>query len=348
MRRFFLLVAVVLCPATVATAQTRELTVPAGTLLQCTLDEPNFSSRTAHVGDPLLCHVRSLTMFGRPVFPRGAFLSGRLEEFRDPGHFFGKGRLKLEFVSLTVPGGTFPLSAKVVSVPHYRVDAEGDIRGRGHARRDAVEWTIPLLWPEKIITLPARGPRPTLKGETALLLRLMDDLSIPADAVIVANEKLSPTQEPSRPSSGTSSSLNSSANANVNSSFRASTFPRVVYGGTSRPAEESERSWVGSPASIEPTSISQTYSLTERPWRSTSPPLLILKDGPAPTLLILKDGRGYVAANYWVEGDQLVYVASNGTQQVLPIDELDFQMTTKLNRERGVTFTLRSKAATRR
>ena len=348
MRRFFLLLAFVLCLPTIATAQTRELTVPAGTLLQCTLDEPNFSSRTAHVGDPVLCHIRSLTMFGRPVFPRGAFLSGRLQEFRDPGHFFGKGRLKLEFVSLTVPGGTFPLSAKIVSVPHYRVDAEGDIRGRGHARRDAVEWTIPLLWPEKIITLPARGPRPTLKGETPLLLRLMDDLSIPADAVIVASEKLSPTPELARPSSNTSASLNSSANASVNSTFRASTFPRVVYGGTSRPAEQSERSWVGSAASIEPTSISETYPLTERPWRSPSPPLLILKDGPATTLLILKDGRGYVATNYWVEGDELVYVASNGTQQGLPIDELDFQMTTKLNRERGVTFTLRSKGATGR
>ena len=337
MRRFFLLLTVVLCLAlclaTIATAQTRELIVPAGTLLQCTLDEPNFSSRTAHVGDPVLCHIRSLTMFGRAVFPRGAFLSGRLEEFRDPGHFFGKGRLKLEFVSLTVPGGTFPLSAKVVSVPHYRVDAEGDIRGRGHARRDAVEWTIPLLWPEKIITLPARGPRPTLKGETPLLLRLMDDLSIPADAVIVASEKLSPATEASRLSSSASSRLSSSANASVNSTFRASTFPRVVYGGTSRPAEESERSWVGSAASIEPTTISETYAVTERPWRS-----------PASTLLILKDGRGYVATNYWVEGDQLVYVVSNGAQQALAIDELDFQMTTKLNRERGVTFTLRSKA----
>jgi hypothetical protein len=271
-------------------------------------------------------------MFGRPVFPRGAFLSGRLEEFRDPGHFVGKGRLKLEFVSLTVPGGTFPLSAKVVSVPHYRVDAEGDIRGRGHARRDAVEWSIPILWPEKIITLPARGPRPTLKGETPLLLRLMDDLYIPPDAVVVASEKPSQTQELSRPASNLSSSLNSSANSNVNSTFRATTFPKVVYGGATRPAEESERSWVGSATNIQNASVSQTYLPTER-----------LRRSPAPTFLILKDGRGYVTTNYWIDGGQLFYVGLDGTQQVLAIEELDFQMTSKLNRERGVVFTIRSK-----
>src|SRR6266852_4645503 len=136
MSRFPLLVASVLCLATMATAQTKESILPAGTLLQCTLDEPRFSSETAQVGDPVVCHVSSLGMFGRPIFPRGAYLSGRFEDFRDPGHFFGKGWLKLEFESLTLPGGTFPVSAKVVSVPHYRVDAEasGAVATRGATR----------------------------------------------------------------------------------------------------------------------------------------------------------------------------------------------------------------------
>jgi hypothetical protein len=71
---------------------------------------------------------------------------------------------------------------------------------------------------------------------------------------------------------------------------------------------------------------------TERPWRS-----------PSPTLLILKDGQGYLATNYWVEGGQLIYVSPDGTQQVLVLDDLDLQMTSKLNRERGVMFTIRQK-----
>jgi len=47
-----------------------------------------------------------------------------------------------------------------------------------------VEWMIPPLWPLKAITLPARGPRPSFKGEEILTLRLMDDVVVPkmADA----------------------------------------------------------------------------------------------------------------------------------------------------------------------
>lgn len=175
----------VLFLASVGRAQQTEVNVqggtlvPAGTLLHCTLDEPNFSSATAQVGDPVLCLTTSIEMFGRPLVPRGAYLSARLEEFKDPGHFFGKGWLQLEFTSLTLPSGNFPINAKVIAAARYKVDGEGKIRGHGHPARDAVEWMIPVLWPVKVLTLPARGPRPALKGETRLELRLMEDLLLP-------------------------------------------------------------------------------------------------------------------------------------------------------------------------
>jgi hypothetical protein len=45
--------------------------------------------------------------------------------------------------------------------------------------RDAVLWSIPILWPVDLIMLPMRGPRPTLKEETRLTLKVMDDLAVP-------------------------------------------------------------------------------------------------------------------------------------------------------------------------
>jgi len=172
--------------------------VPAGTLLHCTLDEPNFSSQTAQVGDPVLCHLNSVEMFGRPVISRGALLSGRMDEYRDPGHFIGKGWLQLEFNGLTLPTGNFPLNAKVISATRYRVDREGKIKGKGHPTRDAIEWSIPILWPYKVLTLPARGPRPTLKGETRLGLRLMEDMHLP-DRYSRASSSRSSTSWPTHP-----------------------------------------------------------------------------------------------------------------------------------------------------
>ena len=62
----------------------QDILVPAGTLLQCTMDEPNFSSATASVGDPVLCHLKSFQEFGRPVFPRGSMLAGHLEDDKEP------------------------------------------------------------------------------------------------------------------------------------------------------------------------------------------------------------------------------------------------------------------------
>jgi hypothetical protein len=160
-------------------ASARDVVLPAGTLLQCTLNEPNLSSATAEVGDPVLCHLRGLTEFGQQAFPRGSYLVGHLESAKDPGHFWGKGSLKLQFDRIGLPSGDLPLEAKVIATRGYEVDRAGKIDGKGHAKRDIVEWMLPPLWPWKVIMLPARGPRPQLKGETVLSLRLMDDIQIP-------------------------------------------------------------------------------------------------------------------------------------------------------------------------
>src|ERR1700690_2461401 len=153
-------------------ASAREMVLPAGTLLKCTLNEPNLSSASVAVGDPVLCHLHSVTEFGQQAFPRGSYLVGHLEAAQDPGHFWGKGNMKLMFDRIGMPQGDMPLDAKVIATRGYKVDKEGDIKGKGHAKRDIVEWMLPPLWPGKIIILPARGPRPALKGEPMWTLRL--------------------------------------------------------------------------------------------------------------------------------------------------------------------------------
>ena len=157
----------------------KDLLVPAGTLLQCTMNEPDFSSATATVGDPVLCHLRAQQEFGRVLFPRGSMLGGHLEAEKEPGHFIGKGYLKITFDRVILPYGDLPVPAKVIQARGFKVDKKGDIDGKGHAKRDIAEWMIPVLWPWKVVSLPMRGPRPTLKGEEPLELRLMDDISIP-------------------------------------------------------------------------------------------------------------------------------------------------------------------------
>ena len=166
------------------TTRAQEVLVPAGTLLHCTLDEPNFSSATAEVGDPVLCHLKSLQEFGKTVFPRGSYLEGHLEADKEPGHFIGKGYLKLQFDRIGLPTTDLPVEGKVVAARKYKVDRQGDIVGKGHAKRDVVEWAIPPLWPWKVVSLPARGPRPALKGEQPLSIRVMEDIVLPRTALV--------------------------------------------------------------------------------------------------------------------------------------------------------------------
>lgn len=193
-RRFFLCTLVLCALSAVVFAAEKTELLPAGLLLTCTVDEPNLSSKTAQVGDPILCHLGTTTTLGRQAFPRGSYLTGRLDDYRDPGHFYGKGWLSIQFDRLVLPGeGEVSLAAKLVSVPRYKVDRDGKLDGKGHAKRDVIEWMVPVLWPIKVLTLPARGPYPTLKGEVRITMRLMEDIILPAP---VTNATVRPVPMP--------------------------------------------------------------------------------------------------------------------------------------------------------
>jgi hypothetical protein len=153
--------------------------IPAGSMISCRVAEGKISSKTTAIGDPVLCTLDPVERYGRSVLPYGSYLEGRFEDYKDPGHFVGKGWMELKFDRMYMGNRVVPISAKVVATPKYNVDRDGKILGNGHAVRDTVEWMIPVLWPIDLINLPRRGPRPVLKPETALTLELMDDVGIP-------------------------------------------------------------------------------------------------------------------------------------------------------------------------
>jgi hypothetical protein len=310
-RKTVALTLVLLVASVAAQAAVRGI-IPAGTILQCTLSEPNFSSKTAMVGDPVLCHLGPLGSFGHSVFPRGAELGGHLQDYKDPGHFFGKGSIGLEFDRLILPGAEIlPLSTKVITSPRMKVDRQGDIQGKGHAKRDVVEWMIPVLWPLKAITLPFRGPYPALKGETRLSLRLMEDVEVPFQAA-QNNVPAPPWASPS----------------SYHSSYNSSRYSAAL------PVSASLR---GLPVTVKPAAYNEssqsTAQVSARP--STETPM---------TVIALKSGAAIVASEYWLQGGAVRCISASGEQKV-PLEQVDLYRTTSLNRERNVEFVLQSRDA---
>jgi hypothetical protein len=173
------LLGLALAPLVSAEAAQATEFLPAGLLISCTVSEPNFSMKTAQIGDPILCSLRTNIM-GRITLPRGSYLTGRLVSGEAPGHFVGKGTLGFEFDRMVLGGkGSLGVSTKLIAAPKNRISPDGTLHGRGHPKRDVIGWMIPVLWPIKIATLPARGPYPALHGETKLTFRLMEDIELP-------------------------------------------------------------------------------------------------------------------------------------------------------------------------
>jgi len=162
-----------------------EQLIPAGSVMQCMVSD-KISSKTLHLGDPVLCQLSHVEVYGRSVFPYGSYLVGHFEDYKDPGHFVGKGWMELKFDRIVVGNDTvIPISTRVIADSgKNRVDSNGRILGTGHATRDTVEWLIPVLWPIDLINLPRRGPTPVLKPETRLTIKLLDDVGIPTKSEV--------------------------------------------------------------------------------------------------------------------------------------------------------------------
>jgi hypothetical protein len=323
-----------LCLTLTLSASAREMVLPAGTLLQCTLSEPNFSTATVAIGDPVLCHLHSLTEFGHQAFPRGSYLVGHLEAAQDPGHFWGKGYMKIQFDRIGMPNGDMPLDAKVISTRGYKVDKYGDIDGKGHAKRDVVEWMIPPLWPWKIIMLPARGPRPSLKGESVLTLRLMDDVEMPQVATTFGPDWHffgHPYNE-----SYSTDAYNSGYNGASDNSGPHLAVRHLKPSASEPTLEEVPQLRYASYKTIDvpqgnAAPVNANLSLSDARFAGTSPGVPVF---------VLKTGMVLAVGNYGYRDGRISYDLSSGGSGVIGADEVDWTTTTQLNGRRGVRVML--------
>ena len=282
--------------------------IPAGTLLRCTLDEPNFSTATVTVGDPFICGMKSSVYeFGHTVLPRGSFLAGHLEAAKDPGHFVGKGYLRMQFDRICLSDDCLPVPGKIIAVRGYRVDKKGEVIGHGHAKRDTVEWLLPPLWPWKVVTLPARGPRPTLKGEVPITLRVMDDLELPRTRASVQAPNRLPRAyrppEPLAPASFDTAQPYSSTEQQAAAARPGETTPHIAYLPPVAPAMDDQAS----------------VSMVTTPHHSHL------------TRIALRSETVLAVESYRVEQGRLVFVTANGLRGSLEMDKIDWRKTSQLN-----------------
>jgi len=299
-----------------ASTKAQDILVPAGTLLRCTLDEPNFSSATADIGDPVVCHLSALRQFGKTVFPRGSYLGGHLEADKEPGHFVGKGYLKIEFDRIGFPESDIPVPSKIIAAKGYRVDKKGDIVGKGHATRDTVEWLIPPLWPWKVLTLPRRGPRPALKGEEQITVRLMDDIDVPRQGA-----SLRSYERPPAPASYHSQSFRKPVSLK-NSEKPANDAPDI--------SEIGYEATNTAPADAATTNASARAEAPAQMVRTSS----VVTGQPARVRLIaLKSENVYAVTNYRINGGSLSYVLASGGTGSVDLTEVDWRTTSRLNGE---------------
>jgi hypothetical protein len=289
-----------------------------------------------------------MQQFGQSVFPRGSYIVGHLEADQDPGHFWGKGYLKLAFDRIGLPDGDVPLAAKMIAVSGYNVDRNGKLIGHGHATRDTVEWMLPPLWPWKVLSLPARGPRPTLKGEAQVTLRVMDDLVISRP---VRESALPPPTPGWRRFGEQPSSFTPSPVAPPRAFAAMSYQPAAGVAPASATVVEADSQLV-SPIPADLTADSRPAQAIMAKVTDSASMAAQESSGPSPsnawpanaTLFALADGSVFPATEYWRDQNQLLYF-SGANKGTVALRDIDWSVTTRLNSARKVRVLLRSAPA---
>jgi hypothetical protein len=180
---------------------------------------------------------------------------------------------------------------------------------------------IPPLWPWKVIMLPARGPRPALKGETALSLRLMDDVDIP---------QVAQTYGPSWHFFGRYQN-DSFHDGNASVQMQLSV----------RPVGLVSESYDADGPAMQPASQNLPQaSYASLATRSLQP----TQAGAAPGMpvFVLTNGTVLSVSGYGYTDSRISYSLIGGGSGVISTDEVDWATTTRLNAQRGVRVTLHS------
>jgi len=192
----------------------------------------------------------------------------------------------------------------VIQAKGYKVDKQGDIKGNGHAKRDVVEWMIPPLWPWKFLMLPARGPRPTLKGEEPMQLRLMDDIVVPRNMSASAIPHLD------RPPYASSNIPKPTVNGMA-----------LVPAAIQQSAETPEKLLV--PASETLTPVAMSIAETA----SAAPPNVRM------TILVLKSNQILEVTKYRIDSGLVSYQELNGKEDSVDSEQIDWRRTTQMTAE---------------
>jgi hypothetical protein len=97
-------------------SSSREVTLPAGTVLPVALETP-VGSDTSRVEQPVTGRLRqAVTIRGVEVLPAGAVVSGHVTAAQRPGRVKGRGLVAMRFTQLDVPGaGRTAISTATVS-----------------------------------------------------------------------------------------------------------------------------------------------------------------------------------------------------------------------------------------